>query len=186
MRTRTMYSLPTRPPMVTSADHSSKESVTARRQRARDTPCAHVGVNWRGDHGAAGAASALRALLVPTLILGDFRVRACEDCFCTHNLPVSEMNPRTPSREQLRAFAARRWDLVADEKFALLADRYRREGAAEAAQRPKTWHDNGRGCTPTVPRPKRAGRSGAPHRVEEETGRDSSCHRPGPRTPRSR
>ena len=42
---------------------------------------------------------------------------------------MTEANQRTPSREQLRAFAARRWDLVADEKLAFLADRYRREGA---------------------------------------------------------
>jgi hypothetical protein len=53
-------------------------------------------------------------------------------------LTVTEANRRTPSREQLRAFAARRWDLVADEKLAFLADRYRREGATgsrEAVQR---------------------------------------------------
>ncbi len=47
---------------------------------------------------------------------------------------VTQANKRTPSREQLRAFAARRWDLVADEKLAFLGDRYRREGAAGSRQ----------------------------------------------------
>jgi hypothetical protein len=51
---------------------------------------------------------------------------------------VTEAKSRAPSPEQLRAFAGRRWDLVADEKLAFLADRYRRggsKGSREAAQR---------------------------------------------------
>ena len=58
----------------------------------------------------------------------------CMHGFCAQNLPVTQADKRPPTRpptrEQLRAFAARRWDLVADEKLAFLADRYRREGAA--------------------------------------------------------
>lgn len=54
----------------------------------------------------------------------------CMHGSCEQNLPVTQANKRPPTREQLRAFAARRWDLVADEKLAFLADRYRREGAA--------------------------------------------------------
>jgi hypothetical protein len=36
---------------------------------------------------------------------------------------------RTPTREQLRAFAARRWDLIADEKLSFVATRYQARGA---------------------------------------------------------
>jgi hypothetical protein len=43
---------------------------------------------------------------------------------------MSDSNKRTPTREQLRAFAARRWDLVADEKLSFLAARYREQGQA--------------------------------------------------------
>lgn len=35
---------------------------------------------------------------------------------------------RAPTREQLRAFAARRWDLVADEKLSFVAARYQAGG----------------------------------------------------------
>ncbi|MFZ5891413.1 MAG: hypothetical protein ACOY0T_10205 [Myxococcota bacterium] len=35
---------------------------------------------------------------------------------------------RMPTREQLRAFAARRWDLVADEKLSFVAARYQSRG----------------------------------------------------------
>jgi hypothetical protein len=41
-------------------------------------------------------------------------------------IPDSE---RMPTREELRAFASRRWDLVADEKLAFVAGRYRVSGA---------------------------------------------------------
>ena len=41
---------------------------------------------------------------------------------------ISDPKP-TPTREQLRAFAARRWDLVADEKLSFVADRYRAGGS---------------------------------------------------------
>lgn len=41
-------------------------------------------------------------------------------------LPDPELSP---TREQLRAFASRRWDLVADEKLSFLATRYRVSGA---------------------------------------------------------
>jgi len=34
-----------------------------------------------------------------------------------------------PDREELRAFAARRWDLVADEKLLFVAQRYRSGGS---------------------------------------------------------
>jgi hypothetical protein len=39
--------------------------------------------------------------------------------------PVPE---RTPTGEQLRAFAARRWDLIAEEKLSFVATRYLAEG----------------------------------------------------------
>lgn len=43
--------------------------------------------------------------------------------------PQQGMGPRlAPTPEQLRAFAARRWDLVADEKLSFIAARYRAEG----------------------------------------------------------
>ena len=99
----------------------------------------------------------------------------CADCVCGQNLAVTEANPRTPSREQLRAFAARRWDLVADEKLAFLADRYRREGAAGSREAAHSMARQWAKLHPEGPTPE-ARRDDLEHHIALKKKLDATAH----------
>jgi hypothetical protein len=99
----------------------------------------------------------------------------CTDCFCGQNSAVTEANQRTPSREQLRAFAARRWDLVADEKLAFLADRYRREGAAGSREAAHSMARQWAKLHPAGPTPE-ARRDDLEHHIALKKKLDATAH----------